>query len=111
LSECEPPLGGKAVNSVHAGDVGGLDNISVAAAGGLLLGVVKVGPHEGAPEDESGEVAGVLVVYHNRNALDVVEDRNDCNRYDEPGLFFYGCNRGGGGERQGGTGLTSRAIA
>jgi hypothetical protein len=39
----------------------------------------------------------VLVVYHNRNALDVVEDRNDCNRYDEPGLFFYGCNRGGGG--------------
>ena len=69
LLELEPPHGVETLrNKLHAGNVGEL-LLAIAAVSGLLLGVVKVVPCEEVTKDEGGDVAIVLLVHHDRNAV------------------------------------------
>jgi hypothetical protein len=50
---------------------------AVAAAHGLLLGVVEVGAGQEVEKDQLRHVAAVLGMHHDRDALPVVVDGND----------------------------------
>ena len=53
-----------------------LCSVSVPSTGGLLVIVLEVGSGEEVAEDELGDVAVVLLVEHDGDALSVVLDRN-----------------------------------
>ena len=77
LPELEPPHSIEALHDKLHGRVGGnCSAVAGTAASGLLLPVVEVGSHKKVARDEGRDVAIVLFVHHDGNALAVVGDRD-----------------------------------